>query len=70
MAAREEKLCGGPMHRSVDGLGIVSRPCFSGAVGSVQLCWVSVKGCHTWLVMSGRIIIGLMANGDLIELLY
>jgi hypothetical protein len=41
-----EKLGGGPVDRSADVLRIVSGAFFLGVVGSVQLYWVSVKGCH------------------------
>jgi hypothetical protein len=41
MAIKGEKLGGGPADRLADVLRIAL-----GAVGSVQLYWVSVKGCH------------------------
>jgi hypothetical protein len=46
MIVKGEKLGGGPADRSTNVLGIVSGALFLWAVGSIQLCWVSVKGCH------------------------
>jgi hypothetical protein len=52
MAARGEKL--GGAHESISRWAedVVDSPFFSGAVGSIQLHWVSMKGCHVWLVVS------------------
>jgi hypothetical protein len=43
-----EKLSVGPADWSPGVLGLCREPFFSRAVEFVQLCWVSVKGCHVW----------------------
>jgi hypothetical protein len=44
MVVLGEKLGGGLADRHVG--DCVGSPFFLGAVGSIQLCWVSMKGCH------------------------
>jgi hypothetical protein len=39
---------------------VVKSPFFSGAVGSVQLCWISVKGCHVWGLPVGNVRVSYM----------
>jgi hypothetical protein len=46
MTVRGEKLGGNPQIGQPTCQDVVGSPFFLGAVGSVQLCWINVKGYH------------------------
>jgi hypothetical protein len=45
----------GPMDQLANKLGIVSGALFLGSSDSVQLYWISVKGCRVRLIMSAYV---------------